>query len=340
MAGDDERWMRRALALAEHGRGTTSPNPMVGCVIVRNREVVGEGFHVRAGEPHAEVVALAAAEDRAAGATVYVTLEPCDHTGRTGPCSTALLDAGVTRVVAAIEDPNPLAAGGAERLRSRGVDVDIGVCAADAAQQNEIFLHSLTRTRPFVVLKCATSLDGRVAAADGTSRWLTGEATRERAHALRAEADAILVGSGTVLADDPRLTVRLPDHEGPQPLRVVLDRRGRVPADARMLDDEAPALVLSTDILQTCKELWNRDVRSLLVEGGPQIASAFLAAGVVDRLVVHVAPLLLGPAAAPLTDGGPPTLAAATRWRLAATEQVGDDVMLTYYPPRDDGPEG
>ena len=333
MASDDERWMRRALAQAERGRGATSPNPLVGCVIVRNREVVGEGYHAAAGEPHAEIAALAAAGDKAAGATVYVTLEPCDHTGRTGPCTAALLDAGVTRVVAAIPDPSPDAAGGADRLRSRGVDVDLGVCAADARRQNEVFLHGLAFARPFVVLKVAASIDGRVAAADGTSQWLTGDAARVHAHELRAEVDAVLVGSGTVLADDPRLTVRLPDYERPQPLRVVLDRRGRVPAGARVLDDEAPSLVLATDPVQTCKELWDRDVRSLLVEGGAQVASAFLAAGLVDRLVVHVAPLLLGPDAAPLVTVGPATLADAGRWQLAATEQVGDDVVLTFYPP-------
>lgn len=333
MASDDERWMRRALAQAERGRGATSPNPLVGCVIVRNREVVGEGYHARAGEPHAEVMALAAAEDRAAGSTVYVTLEPCDHTGRTGPCTAALLDAGVTRVVAAMADPNPQAAGGAERLRSRGVDVEIGVCAADAARQNEIFLHGLEATRPFVVLKVAASLDGRVAAADGTSRWLTAAETRLHAHALRAEVDAVLVGSGTVLADDPQLTVRLPDYEGEQPLRVVLDRRGRVPSGARMLDDQAPSLVLATDVEQTCTRLWDQGVRSLLVEGGPRITAAFLAAGLVDRMVVHLAPVLLGPDATPFTDSGPDTLADAGRWRLAETEAVGDDVVLTYYPP-------
>lgn len=341
MAGDDERWMRRALAQAERGRGATSPNPLVGCVIVRNREVVGEGYHARPGEPHAEIVALTAAEDRAAGATVYVTLEPCDHTGRTGPCTEALLDAGVSRVVAALADPNPEAAGGADRLGSRGVEVEVGVCAQEAARQNEVFLHGLRHARPFVILKVATSIDGRVAAADGTSRWLTGEEARRYAHELRAEVDAVLVGSGTVLADDPELTVRLPDYDGGQPLRVVLDRRGRVPPGARVLDDAAPSLVLSTDAAQTCKELWGRGVRSVLVEGGPQVASAFLTAGLVDRLVVHVAPLLLGPAAVPLAEAGPATLADADRWRLAGTVQVGDDVVLTYYPPHTvDRPEG
>jgi len=332
MAGDDERWMRRALALAERGRGTTSPNPLVGCVVVRGREVVGEGWHVRAGEAHAEVIALSEAGESAAGATAYVTLEPCDHTGRTGPCTAALLDSGVSRVVIGLGEPNPEAQGGANRLRSRGIEVDVGVCAEEAARQNEVFLHGLAHARPFVVLKAATSIDGRIAAPDGTSRWLTGEAARAHAHALRAEVDAVLVGSGTVLADDPQLTVRLPGYEGPQPLRVVLDRRGRVPASARMLDDTAPSLVVATDPAQACKELWDRDVRSLLVEGGASVASSFLAEGLVDKLVVHLAPLLLGPQARPVVDHGPVTLPDAQRWRLSGVEQADDDVILTYHP--------
>ncbi|HVL99279.1 MAG TPA: bifunctional diaminohydroxyphosphoribosylaminopyrimidine deaminase/5-amino-6-(5-phosphoribosylamino)uracil reductase RibD [Egibacteraceae bacterium] len=332
MAGDDERWMRRALALAERGRGTTSPNPLAGCVLVRERTVVGEGFHAVAGGPHAEVEALDTAGELAAGATAYVTLEPCDHHGRTGPCSQALLDAGVSRVVAAIADPHPQAGGGADRLRARGVDVEVGVCADAAARQNEVFLHGLAHARPFVILKAAMSIDGRIAAPDGTSQWLTGEAARARAHALRAEVDAVLVGSGTVLADDPLLTVRLPGHDGPQPLRVVLDRRGRVPAVARVLDGTAPSLVLDTDPAGTCKALWDRDVRSVLVEGGAQVAAAFLDAGLVDKLVVHLAPLMLGSRARPLVESGPSTLTEASRWTLADVDHAGDDVILTYYP--------
>lgn len=332
MTGDDERWMRRALALAERGRGTASPNPLVGCVLVRDRTVVGEGFHAAAGGPHAEVEALTAAGEDAAGATAYVTLEPCDHDGRTGPCTQALLDAGICRVVAALQDPNPEAAGGADRLRERGVEVEVGVCAAEAARQNEVFLHGIAHTRPFMVLKAAVSIDGRIAAADGTSRWLTGEQTRTHAHRLRADVDAVLVGSGTVLADDPLLTVRLPGYEGPQPLRVVLDRRGRVPPTARVLDDSAPSLPLDCDLAQVAKELWDRGVRSVLVEGGAGVASALLDDGLVDKLVVHVAPLLLGASGRALLDSGPATLADAARWTLADVEVVGDDAVLTYYP--------
>lgn len=324
--------MRRALALAERGRGTVSPNPLVGCVVVRDGVAVGEGFHARAGEAHAEVAALAEAGRQAAGSTVYVTLEPCVHRGRTGPCTSALIDAGVRRVVTALADPNPDAAGGAERLRAAGIDVDVGVCAEDAARQNEVFVHTVARGRPFVIAKAAISLDGRIAAADGSSQWLTGEATRGRAHALRAEVDAVLVGSGTVLADDPALTVRVDDYRGSAPLRVVVDRRGRVPPDARMLDDRAPSLVLATDVAGTLAELWQRQVHSVLVEGGATLLSAFLTAGCVDKLVLHIAPVLLGAAGRPVAENGPATLDDASRWGLETLERVGDDVVAVYYP--------
>lgn len=333
-AAADERWMQRALDLAVRGRGRTSPNPLVGCVLVRDGREVGAGFHERAGGPHAEVVALAQAGDRARGATAYVTLEPCAHTGRTGPCADALQVAGVSRVVAAMADPNPVAAGGCDRLRAAGVAVDVGVLGDRAARQNEVHLHAVSTGRPFVTAKAAASIDGRVAAADGTSRWLTGEAARSQGHRLRAEADAVVVGSGTVLADDPELTVRLPGYDGPPPLRVVLDRRGRVAAGARVLDDRAPSVVLGCDLPEVLKDLWDREVRAVLVEGGPTVLSAFLDAGLVDRLVVHVAPLLLGPAARPVVDTGPSGLAGAVRWRLDDLTRAGDDVLATYHPDR------
>lgn len=336
MTAEAERWMRRALVLAERGRHTVSPNPLVGCVLVRGGEVVGEGWHERAGSPHAEIAALRAAGDRAAGATAYVTLEPCAHTGRTGPCAKALRDARVTRVVAATNDPHSLAAGGAEALRAAGVEVAVGTLEAEARRQNEVFFHGVATGRPFVVLKLAASLDGRIAAPDGTSQWLTGEVTRRRAHALRAEADAVLVGSGTVLADDPQLTVRLQDYTGPQPLRVVLDRRGRVPASACVLDDQAPTLVLDEpNPKAVLAALWDRGVRSVLIEGGAQVAGAFVAAGLVDKLILHVAPLLLGAGGLPaLSDQALQirTLVEAPRFRLGAVEQVGADVILTLYP--------
>ncbi|HZA81769.1 MAG TPA: bifunctional diaminohydroxyphosphoribosylaminopyrimidine deaminase/5-amino-6-(5-phosphoribosylamino)uracil reductase RibD, partial [Actinomycetes bacterium] len=238
MAADgvvDEAWMARAVALAEGGRGTTSPNPMVGAVLVRDGRVVGEGFHRAPGRDHAEVVALAAAGRLAEGATCYVTLEPCAHHGRTPPCADALVAAGVARVVAATVDPDPRVAGaGLARLAGAGVEVAVGAGAEPAAEQNAAYLTHRRLRRPRVTLKAAASLDGKVAAPDGTSQWITGPAARADAHRLRAEADAVCVGAGTALADDPRLTVRLPDHDGRQPLRVLVDAAGRVGADGHL----------------------------------------------------------------------------------------------------------
>ncbi len=329
--------MRRALALAEGGRRTASPNPLVGCVLVRDGEVVGEGWHARAGGPHAEIAALRTAGARARRATCCVTLEPCSHTGRTGPCTTALLEAGVSRVVVALADPDPRAAGGAAVLRAAGVDVAVGLLADEAAEQNRVFLHGVATGRPYVVLKTAVSLDGRIAAADGTSRWITGPAARRRAHELRAESDAVVVGSGTVLADDPELTVRLGDPDAPQPLRVVLDGRGRVPGSARALAD--PALHVTGapahDLRGVLAELWAREVRSVLVEGGASVAGAFVRARLADALRAPVAPLLLGEAGRPLLSGdGIATLASAPRFTTVAADRAGDDVLLALRPER------
>lgn len=338
---EDRRWMQRALALAARGAGTTSPNPLVGCVVVRDGEAVAEGWHERAGGPHAEVVALAAADGRARGAAVYVTLEPCAHTGRTGPCTRALLEAGVARVVAAVADPHPLARGGLDVLRAAGVDVELGVEGEAAARQNEVFLHVAASGRPFVTCKTAVSLDGRIAAADGTSQWLTSAPARQHAHALRAAADAVVVGSGTVLADDPQLTVRSEEFAGTQPLRVVLDRRGRTTGRTFRVDDEAaPTLRVrdSDDLDGLLRRLRaEHEVSSVLVEGGAEVLSAFLAAGLCDKLVVHVAPLLLGERGRPAVLGGPGTLADAGRFRLDGVQQVGDDALLTLYPEKGAG---
>lgn len=331
---DDSALMQRALDLAERGRTTVSPNPLVGCVVARDGRVVGEGWHEHAGGPHAEVVALEAAGEHAAGATAYTTLEPCAHTGRTGPCAQALIAAGITRVVVATADPNPTAAGGAEALRAAGVTVDVGVLEALARIQNEVFFHGIAAARPFVVAKVAASLDGRIAAADGTSQWLTGRQARARVHRLRAQVDAVVVGSGTVLADDPQLTVRLDDYQGAQPLRVVLDRRGRVQPFHRVTDDAAPALLArQPTLVQVMDVLWGRGVRSVLVEGGASVLAAFLAAGMVDRLHVHLAPVLLGESGRPLVAGPwATTLEGAPRFALRDVERVGDDVLVTYVP--------
>jgi diaminohydroxyphosphoribosylaminopyrimidine deaminase/5-amino-6-(5-phosphoribosylamino)uracil reductase len=243
----DEAWMAHAVALAEQGRGRVSPNPMVGAVLVRDGRVVGEGFHEAAGRPHAEAVALAAAGAAASGATCYVTLEPCAHHGRTPPCADALVAAGVARVVAAVPDPDPRVDGsGLARLRAGGVTVTVGTGVEAAADQNAAYLTHRRLGRPRITLKAAASLDGKVAAADGTSQWITGPAARADAHRLRGEADAVMVGAGTALADNPRLTVRLPGWAGRQPLRVLVDATGRVGAGGHLFDTEAETLVATT----------------------------------------------------------------------------------------------
>jgi diaminohydroxyphosphoribosylaminopyrimidine deaminase / 5-amino-6-(5-phosphoribosylamino)uracil reductase len=366
-----ETWMRRALELAEQGRGTTSPNPMVGAVLLRDGEVVGEGFHQAPGEPHAETLALRDAGPRAAGATCYVTLEPCAHHGRTPPCAEALIAAGVVRVVAAIEDPDPRVRGqGFERLRAAGVEVELGPAAAAAEAQNAAFLLHRRRGRPRVTLKAAASLDGKVAAADGTSQWITGEAARADAHRLRAEADAVAVGAGTALADDPRLTVRLPGWRGRQPLRVLIDATGRTGSHGHLFDGQASTLVATTaaaapaalaawaaegaevlvcpearaatgeagvDLAWLVKALGERGVLELLIEGGPRLQASLWEAGLADRLVWYLAPLVIGGEGAPglLPAAGARTLTAARAIRIDTVDRLGPDLRIVGYPQED-----
>lgn len=357
--------MGRALRLARRGAGATSPNPMVGAVVVREGRVVGEGFHRRAGTPHAEVHALRAAGPLAAGATLYVTLEPCDHHGRTPPCTEAILAAGVRRVVAAVADPNPLVAGrGLERLRGAGVDVVVGVREGEARELNESFFKYITTGRPFVTLKYAMSLDGKAAARTGASRWISGEASRALAHRLRARHDAVMVGVGTALADDPLLTVR--HGGGRDPVRIVVDSRLRLPPAARVVAaaaaSAAPTWVAATpeapaerraaleaagatvitvpdregrvDLAALMDELGRREVTSVLLEGGPTLAAAALDAGLVDKVAAFVAPLLLGGAAAPGPVGGTgvPTPAEGLRLERVRVRRVGGDLLITGYP--------
>ncbi len=322
--------MRRALELAVRGP-EADPNPRVGCVVTDAAgTVVGEGWHAGAGAPHAEVMALAAAGGRARGGTAHVTLEPCAHTGRTGPCTTALLDAGVARVVLAQADPTPEAGGGADTLRDTGVDVVGGVLAAESLAVNRSWTH-LARTRlPWVTWKLAASLDGRVAAADGTSQWITGAEARRDVHAHRARCGAVLVGTGTVLADDPLLTARGPAGAPVprQPLRVVMGERD-IPAGARVLGYAAETLHVRTrDPEVTLRALAARGVHHVWLEGGPTLAAAFLAAGLVDEVVAYVAPVLIGRGRHVLTDVGVTTIADAIRLAHPATTRLGDDVRV------------
>jgi diaminohydroxyphosphoribosylaminopyrimidine deaminase/5-amino-6-(5-phosphoribosylamino)uracil reductase len=327
--------MHRAIELSACGLGTTSPNPVVGAVILdRDGQVVGEGFHERAGGPHAEVVALAGAGPRARGGTAVVTLEPCRTTGRTPPCVQALRDAGVVRVRYAVADPTT-AGGGGEELSAAGVDVVAGVLAEAAARVNESWLHAVRHGRPFVVWKSATTLDGRVAAADGSSRWITGPEARADVHRLRSQLDAVVVGSGTALLDDPQLTVRdgTGRAAGRQPLRVVLDRRGRVPVTARVRDDAAPSLVVhEPEPAAALAVLFDRGIRSVLLEGGPQLSAAFFAAGLVDKAICYIAPALLGEGPAAVAPFGVGSIEAAKRFRIDDVELVGGDVKVTAYP--------
>ncbi|MFW3169143.1 bifunctional diaminohydroxyphosphoribosylaminopyrimidine deaminase/5-amino-6-(5-phosphoribosylamino)uracil reductase RibD [Geodermatophilus sp. CPCC 206100] len=337
--------MARARELAAGVLGTTSPNPAVGAVVLAaDGTPVGEGATAPPGGPHAEIRALARAGDRARGGTAVVTLEPCAHTGRTGPCADALLAAGVARVVIAVPEPTSLAGGGAERLRAAGVDVVLGVEQAQAEDGAlAAWLTGVREQRPQVVWKAAGTLDGRVAAADGSSRWVTGPEARAAVHRLRATCDAVVVGSGTALADDPQLTVRdaAGRNAGRQPLRVVLDRRGRLPGTARVRDDAAPTLVSTAatprDLLA---ELFARDVRRVLLEGGPTLAAAFLRDGLVDEAVVHLAPRLLGAGASLVGDLGITTIGDALSLTVVDVTRLGGDVELRLRPTRHTGRVG
>lgn len=354
--------MARALELAEHGRGTTSPNPLVGCVLVRDGAIVGEGYHRRAGEDHAEIVALRDAGDAAEGSTAYVTLEPCDHHGRTPPCSLALIRAGVRRVVVAALDPNPVVDGsGVRRLVGAGVEVDVGVRRDEAERQNEVFRTSQLLGRPFVLYKTAMTLDGKIATRTGHSRWITGETSRARVQRWRHELDAVVVGVSTVLLDDPRLTARV--EHGRTPRKVVFDSVARTPPGAALLaPDEAGvparvtvvvgplaaadrvaalrdagAEVVTLDgpkgrpsVAAALAELHRREVRSVLLEGGGTLAWSFLEARAIDRVAWFIGPKLLGGnGATPLGGLGVTTMDEATELADLRSEMSGDDLLLT-----------
>jgi diaminohydroxyphosphoribosylaminopyrimidine deaminase/5-amino-6-(5-phosphoribosylamino)uracil reductase len=350
----DRRLMARALELARRGLYSTSPNPRVGCVVARDGEAIGEGWHERAGGPHAEVAALADARARGrdpAGATLYVTLEPCNHTGRTPPCTDAVIAAGIRRVVAAMPDPNPVAAHGAARLRAAGIATEFGLLEDEARELNIGWLWRLAHDRPWVRLKAAVSLDGRSALINGSSRWITGEAAREDGHRYRARACATLTGIGTVRADDPALTVRaVPTPR--QPLRVVVDRNAETPPEARVLAGETTLVVTAggrnaawpggveavalpdatgrVDLAALMAELARRGINELHVEAGAGLNGALFAAGLVDEVVAYVAPLVLGDPARGVADFGDglQSLAAGVRLGFHDVARIGDDLRV------------
>ena len=358
----DESYMREALRIAEYARGRTSPNPLVGAVIVRDGAIVASGWHRAAGEPHAEIHALRMAGELARGATLYVTLEPCAHHGRTGPCAEAVIAAGLARVVVALSDPNPLVAGrGIHLLTAAGIEVTTGICEDEARRQNEIFLKWVTTKRPFVTLKTAMTLDGKIASHTGASQWITGAAARARVHAYRNEYDAILVGIGTVLADDPSLTTRLEHGTGKNPLRIVLDSEARTPLDAKLVaDGAAPTIIVVSEradhrrvnLLRACGAevvtlgaqrvdiaalldyLGARDITSLFVEGGAAVNWSLLAGGSVNKVHAFIAPMLMGGETAKTPIGGTGFDSPQTALRLhdMTVEQVGTDILVTGYP--------
>ena len=358
----DESYMREALRIAEYARGRTSPNPLVGAIIVRDGAIVASGWHRAAGEPHAEIHALRMAGELARGATLYVTLEPCAHHGRTGPCAEAVIAAGLARVVIALSDPNPLVAGrGIHLLTAAGIEVTTGICEDEARRQNEIFLKWVTTKRPFVTLKTAMTLDGKIASHTGASQWITGAAARARVHAYRNEYDAILVGIGTVLADDPSLTTRLEHGTGKNPLRIVLDSEARTPLDAKLVaDGAAPTIIVVSEradhrrvnLLRACGAevvtlgaqrvdiaalldyLGARDITSLFVEGGAAVNWSLLAGGSVDKVHAFIAPMLMGgeTAKTPIGGTGFDSPQTALRLRDVTVEQLGADILVTGYP--------
>ncbi len=359
----DRDWMERALVLAVRGLGEVWPNPAVGAVLVKDGEIVGEGWTQKGGRPHAETVALGAAGARARGATLYVTLEPCSHHGKTPPCDEAVIAAGVARVVAAIEDPDPRVSGqGFAKLRAAGIPVEVGEGAVAAREINFGFLTRIAEGRPMVTAKLATSLDGRIATHTGESQWITGEMARQEGHRLRSDHDAIMVGVATAMADDPRLTVRVPGAEHRKPVRIVVDSRLRLSLTSQlvMTAREAPTWIMALpgndplrvkafadlgvevleappeevgrpDIGAALKILGKRGLTRLLVEGGGRLIASLLAAECVDRLVWFRAPIVIGgdgiPAAAAI---GVERLTQAPRWKRIGQVALGDDVMETY----------
>lgn len=364
---EDTAYMERALELAAMARGRTSPNPLVGAVVVRDGEIVGEGYHQKAGTPHAEIHALRQAGEKAKNAVLYVTLEPCCHYGRTPPCTDAIIRAGIKKVVVATKDPNPLVAGkGIQALKDAGIEVSLGMLEAKARGLNEAYFKYIVERRPFVTLKAAMTLDGKIATSNGDSRWITGAEARACVHRLRAENDAIMVGIGTVLADDPLLTVRLPG-EDKKPLRLVVDSGLRIPLTSRLVRTarEVPTAVAAVkgrcqvekkeklvsagvevwelpeedgavSLYSLLDELGKRDVVSVLLEGGSTLNASALAAGIIDKFIFFYAPKIIGGKSAPGLFGGTGInlLKDAVEVAELSWERIGADLMLVCYPAK------
>jgi diaminohydroxyphosphoribosylaminopyrimidine deaminase/5-amino-6-(5-phosphoribosylamino)uracil reductase len=365
----DEQFMRRALELARRGQYTTTPNPCVGCVIVRDNKIIGEGWHKKAGTPHAEINAIenAGGESVVAGTTIYLTLEPCHHFGRTPPCVDTLIRARVARVVVAMVDPNPQVAGKSlEKLRAAGIETTVGLLEAEARELNRGFLSRMEKGRPFVVMKSAMSLDGRTAMASGESKWITGEAARADVQRLRAQSCAIITGVGTVLADNPALTVRkeilgneLPDDFSRQPLRVILDSQLRMTPDAKLLRELGEVIVVCGEITPAVSDraeqlvnlgaavvslpnasgqidlpsvlfmLAQREINQLMVEAGSKLSAAFVEQNIVDEWIIYLAPTLLGATAKPLLNFSLEKMADQRRFLMRQIEKCGDDLKIT-----------
>ena len=358
---DDDKWMRRALRLAEKGRGRTSPNPMVGAVLVKRGKAVGDGYHARAGEPHAEIVAIKNAGEKVKGATLYLNLEPCTHYGKTPPCVPAVIKAGVRRVVVGMEDPNPLVKGrGLVHLKQAGLDVNVGILEKECHRLNEAFCKYIVKHEPFIILKMAATLDGKLATRNGESQWITGEASRRFVHRLRDQVDGVVVGIGTVLKDDPMLTARI--RGGRDPYRIVFDSRLRIPENAKVFDlSPSKAIVATTemapqdkierlqekgarvlisdsklgkvDLKSSLLKLGELGLMSLLVEGGSQINGSFLDQGLIDKIFLFLSPKLIGDPMAPgiFNGAGVASLKEAISIRDLKVRKIGEDILLEGY---------
>ena len=359
---NDEQFMQLALNLAKSAEGHTNPNPLVGAVLVKDGMIVGTGLHRKAGEPHAEVHAFRMAGEHAKGATLYVTLEPCSHFGKTPPCANLVKESGVKRVVVAMQDPNPSVAGrGIALIRDAGIEVKVGVLEEEAQRLNERFVHNMLTERPFVVSKYAMTLDGKIATATGHSKWITSEAARADVHRVRDRMDGILVGVGTVLADDPKLTARLADREGKHPTRIILDRSLRTPLSAHVANtNEAPTIIVTevtdeeklapfkefgvqfihadlNDLQNVLKQLYRHGITDILVEGGGEVNGSFLRANVIDKFIVYIAPKVLGGrhSISPFTGVDVSFMDEAMALSFHEVEMVGPDLKVTAYPKKE-----